>query len=147
MASTVVEMHIFKAEVATWKECSVPLHYLGVHISAVRGSSLISTWAMKTWSLDRKPVPFRDAAYWHGFLRVPDNILDQVLSRSGNAGIYVSPKDANKRHDERFTVVAIPDCSLNEALKKAATHDKTLGIVKLRDQYGIRCRRENAAHL
>eukprot|EP00435_Cladocopium_sp_Y103_P019250 s2144_g4.t1 len=147
MASTVVEMHIFKSEVAVWKECSVPLHYLGVHISAVRGSSLISTWAMKTWSLDRKPVPFREAAYWHGFLRVPDNILDQVLSRSGNAGIYVSPKDANKRHDERFTVVAIPDCSLNEAQKKAAMHDKTLGIVKLRDQYGIRCRRENAAHL
>ena len=72
MASTVVEMHIFKDEVAVWKECSVPLHYLGVHISAARGSSLLSTWSMRTWSNARQPVPFRDAAYWHGYIRVPD---------------------------------------------------------------------------
>lgn len=147
MASTVVEMHIFKDEVAVWKECSVPLHYLGVHISAARGSSLLSTWSMRTWSNARQPVPFRDAAYWHGYIRVPDEILDQMLSRSGSAGIYLSPRDPSKRHDERYSVIAIPECTLTDAQRKASSHDKALGIVKLREQSGIRCRREFAPQL
>ena len=146
-ASTVIELHILRSEVGVWKECSVPLHYLGVHISAVRGSSLIATWSMKTWKNTRQPAPFRDADYWHGFIRVSDDILDQVLSRSGHAGIYVSPRDENRRHDERFAVIAMPDCALQDAQKKAAAFDKTLGIVHLRDQFGIRCRREHAANL
>ena len=146
-ASTVIELHIFRKEVGSWKECSVPLHYLGVHISAVRGSSLIATWSMKTWSEGRKPVPFMDAAYWHGFFRVPDEILDQVLARSGHAGIYVAPKDDNRRHDERFSVIAMPELNLLEVQKKAALYDKALGIVKLRDQFAIRCRREHSSNL
>ena len=146
-ASTVIELHILRKEVGAWKECNVPLHYLGVHISAVRGSSLIATWSMKTWSEDRKPVPFMEAAYWHGFIRVPDEILDQVLVRSGHAGIYVSPQDGSKRHDERFAAIAMPDLNLMEIQKKAAMHDKALGIVKLRDQFAIRCRREHSSCL
>eukprot|EP00435_Cladocopium_sp_Y103_P007976 s1192_g2.t1 len=146
-ASTVVEIHIFRAEVSSWKECSVPLHYMGVHIPAVRGSSLIATWAMKTWNDSRQPSPFREATYWHGFVRVPDDILDQVLSRSGQAGIYVSPRDDNRRHDDRFAVIAMPDCGLPEVLKKASSFERTLGIVRLRDQFGIRCRREHSAAL
>ena len=146
-ASTVVELHIYKSEVGSWKECSVPLHYLGVHISAVRGSSLISTWSMKTWKSTRQPSPFKEADYWHGFIRVPDDILDQVLCRSGYAGIYVSPKDGNRRHDDRFAVIAMPDCGLTEVQKKAAAQEKALGVVRLRDQFGIRCRREHSSSL
>eukprot|EP00435_Cladocopium_sp_Y103_P061115 s306_g22.t1 len=102
---------------------------------------------MKTWSDTRCPAPFKEAQYWHGYIRVHDDILDQVLSRSGLAGIYVSPKDSNRRHDERFSVIALPDCNLSEAQKKASVTDKALGVVKLRDQLGIRCRREHAAAL
>eukprot|EP00435_Cladocopium_sp_Y103_P025320 s325_g6.t1 len=146
-ASTVVELHIYRSEVGNWKECSVPLHYLGVHISAVRGSSLIATWALKTWKLSRQASPFKEADLWHGYIRVHDDILDQVLGRSGQSGIYVSPKDANRRHDDRFTVIAMPDCGLAEVQKRAAAHEKSLGIVKLRDQLGIRCRQEHASSL
>eukprot|EP00435_Cladocopium_sp_Y103_P013837 s2511_g3.t1 len=147
MASTVVEIHIYRSEVGSWKECSVPLHYLGVHISAVRGSSLIATWAMKTWGSSRQPAPFSEAQCWHGYVRVADDILDQVLARSGQSGIYVSARDEHKRHDDRFAVIALPNCSLQEAQKKAASFERTLGIVRLRDQFGIRCRREHTAVL
>eukprot|EP00435_Cladocopium_sp_Y103_P057028 s96_g19.t1 len=146
-ASTVVELRIVRAEVSAWRECSVPLHYLGVHISAVRGSNLIATWSLKTWKDARQPSSFQEAQYWHGYVRISDEILDQVLARSGFAGIYVDAKDANKRHDERFAVIAVPNSSLQEIQKKASTQEKALGIVKLRDQYGIRCRREHAAVL
>eukprot|EP00435_Cladocopium_sp_Y103_P054187 s604_g17.t1 len=147
MASTVVELHIMRSEVSSWKECSVPLHYLGVHVSAVRGSSLIATWSFKTWQEPRTPSPFKEAQYWHGYIRVPDDILDQVLVRSGHAGIYLSPKDMSRRHDDRFAVIALPDCSLQDALKKAGSLERGLGVVKLRDQLGIRCRREHASAL
>ena len=146
-ATTVLEIHIYRSEVAQWKECAVPLHYLGVHCSAVRGNNLLATWAMKTFSHERKPVPFQNADYWHGFVRVQDNLLEQILVRSGFSGIYISPKSAEKRHDDRFTVVTLPNGSLAEVQKRATACDKALGIVKVRDQLAIRCKREHAASM
>ena len=102
---------------------------------------------MKTWKSSRQPSPFKEADYCHGFIRVPDDILDQVLCRSGYAGIYVSPKDGNRRHDDRFAVIAMPDYGLIEVQKKAAAQEKALGVVRLRDQFGIRCRREHSSLL
>ena len=146
-ATTVLEIHIFRNEVTQWKECAVPLHYLGVHCSAVRGSNLMATWAMKTFNNDRKPTPFQTADYWHGFVRVQDILLDQILVRSGFAGIYISPKSAEKRHDDRYAVITLPNTSLGETQKKVAACDRALGIVKVRDELAIRCRREHAPHL
>eukprot|EP00438_Fugacium_kawagutii_P031483 Skav235037 [mRNA] locus=scaffold287:159594:164108:+ [translate_table: standard] len=146
-AATVVELHIMKNEVVAWKECGVPLHYLGVHVSACRGNSLVSTWSLRTFSSDRKPTPFRDASYWHGFIKVEDAILDQVLARSGWAGIYLTPRNAEKRLDERYTAITIPDVSLADIQKKAASSDHALGIVRIKDQLAIRCRREHATTL
>eukprot|EP00438_Fugacium_kawagutii_P021184 Skav201581 [mRNA] locus=scaffold152:211979:216484:+ [translate_table: standard] len=146
-ASTAVEIHIYKSEVAKWADCSVPLHYLGVHVSAVRGSSLIAQWAFRTYSASRSPVGFKDSAYWHGYIRVQDDILDAVIARSGWHGIYLSPKNADRRHDERYSIVVMPECTLSDAQKKASTQDKALGIVKVKDQYAVRCRREHAVAL
>ena len=53
----------------------------------------------------------------------------------------------NRRHDDRFAVIALLDCSLQDALKKAGNVERALGVVRLRDQLGIRCRREHAAAL
>eukprot|EP00438_Fugacium_kawagutii_P030423 Skav216208 [mRNA] locus=scaffold238:157581:162100:+ [translate_table: standard] len=146
-ASTAVEIHIFRDEVAKWSDCSVPLHYLGVHVPAVRGSSLVAQWAFKTYTSSREVAAFRDSKYWHGFIRVQDEILDSVIARSGWQGIYMSPKNANRRHDERYTVVVIPECTLADAQKRATNQDKALGIVKVKDQFAVRCRRENAMTL
>eukprot|EP00438_Fugacium_kawagutii_P002768 Skav202252 [mRNA] locus=scaffold1417:297672:302195:- [translate_table: standard] len=143
-ASTVLEIYIHKNEVGNWRECSVPLHYLGVHVSAVRGSSLLAQWAWKTYSAERQPAAFKEASYWRGFVRVYDEILDSVLTRSGTSGIYMIPKGPDRKHDERFAIITMPDHSLQEVQKKAATSDKSLGIVRVRDQFAIRCRRDNA---
>eukprot|EP00438_Fugacium_kawagutii_P013663 Skav213136 [mRNA] locus=scaffold107:376351:402111:+ [translate_table: standard] len=122
-ASTAVEIHIFRNEVAKWADCSVPLHYLGVHVSAVRGSSLIAQWAFRTYTAARAPASFKDSAYWHGYVRVQDEIWTQ------------------------FSVIVMPECSLAEAQKRASAHDKALGIVKVKEQYAVRCRREHATAL
>ena len=146
-ASTVVELHIIRKEVSDWKDCAIPLHYLGIHISAVRGDNLISTWALKAWNDDKKVVPVKSATYWHGYFRVKDEILEQIISRSGYAGIYVSPKSDTKRHDERYAVVVVPNTSLADVQKRASTIEKAMGIVKVRDQFAIRCRREHVGLL
>eukprot|EP00438_Fugacium_kawagutii_P017561 Skav228549 [mRNA] locus=scaffold1887:561786:566294:- [translate_table: standard] len=142
-ASTVLEVHIFRKEVVAWRECSVPLHYLGVHISAMRGSSIISTWSMRSYSEDRRPAPAKDSSYWHGYVRIPDDILEQVLVRSGWNGIYITPRNAEKRLDDRYAAVTLPDGGINEAQRRASALEQALGIVRIRDQFGIRCRREH----
>eukprot|EP00438_Fugacium_kawagutii_P024750 Skav213500 [mRNA] locus=scaffold3849:181721:186236:+ [translate_table: standard] len=142
--STVLEIHIYRDQVVAWKECSVPLHYLGVQISAVRGSSLISAWAWKSFNADRTPTPYRESAYWHGYVRVEDQILDAVLGRSGWAGIYITPKTPERKLDERFSVITIPDTNLADVQRKVGSMDKVLGIVRIRDQLGVRCRRDHA---
>eukprot|EP00438_Fugacium_kawagutii_P014767 Skav228756 [mRNA] locus=scaffold589:114345:118814:+ [translate_table: standard] len=63
------------------------------------------------------------------------------------AGIYLSPKTADRRHDERYSVIIMPECSLSEAQKRASAHDKALGIVKIKEQYAVRCKREHAMAL
>ena len=146
-ASTTVELHIYRSEVAAWKECSVPLHYIGVHISAIRGDSLISTWSLKSWNETRQQTPFREASYWHGYFRVQDSILEHVLQRSGSAGIYLTPRTADRRHDDRYAAITMPNRSLSDMQKLAADCDKALGIVRVKDQLAIRCKREDAPQL
>ena len=143
--STVLEIQIYRDEVTNWKDCSVPLHFLGVHIPALRGSNLLATWSLKTFNRDRKPTPFREADLWHGFVRIGDAILDSVLVRSGISGIYITPKGIDKRPDERYAIVVIPSSNHGDALKRVKNCDKSLGLVRLKDQYAVRCRKENLA--
>lgn len=94
--TTTLELHIMRDEVVCWRECGVPLHYLGLQISAARGNSLVSTWALRSYSADRQPKAFREAKYWHGFIRVEDSILDQVLMRSGWGGDLLDTTNSRK---------------------------------------------------
>ena len=146
-ASTVLELQILRREVPNWKDCAAPLHYVGVHVSALRGDSLISTWSIKTFDDNRKPTPQREATMWHGFLRVPDSILELVLARSGTAGIYFQPKDETKRHDDRFGIVIVPNANLAELQQRINGLDKALGLTRVRDHLAVRCRREHITAL
>ena len=141
--STVLEIQIFRDEITNWKDCSVPLHFLGVHIPALRGSSLLATWSLKTFNRDRKPTPFREADLWHGFVRVGDSIFDSVLARSGISGIYITHKGIDKKPDERYASVVIPSSNHDDALKRVKNCDKSLGLARLKDQCAVRCRKEN----
>ena len=116
---------------------------MGVHIPALRGSNLLATWSLKTFNRDRKPTPFREADLWHGFVRISDAILDSVLARSGISGIYITPKGIDKRPDERYAIVIIPSSNHDDALKRVKNCEKSLGLARLKDQYAVRCRKEN----
>ena len=144
MESTVIEFGIHKKYVRNWQDTTVPLHYVGVHVPALRGNNLLAVWSVKAW-LDNKVVHHSQADHWHGYFRIADCLLPQVLMRSGAAGIFLNPKTAERKHDPRFTTVALPAKQLTEVAAKADACANALGVVKMGEGFAIRCRREDAA--
>lgn len=105
-AATTVEFSIHRSFIDCWRDTAVPLHYIGVHASALRGSHLLATWSIKPWNDQRKVSSHAGASYWQGYMRVPDAILLPVLSRSGFAGIFFQPKGQDRKADGRFATIA-----------------------------------------
>eukprot|EP00438_Fugacium_kawagutii_P028473 Skav205294 [mRNA] locus=scaffold1587:44243:48436:+ [translate_table: standard] len=145
-ASTVIEFTIERKHVTQWSTTQVPLHYLGVHCPPLRGSNLLAVWAVKAWN-GQKASSHHAASHWHGYFRVADTLLTQILGRSGTAGVFYCPKTQAKKHDPRFVAIPIPSASLQETLKQAESCPNALGVVKLTDAFAIRCKREHAASI
>eukprot|EP00438_Fugacium_kawagutii_P004944 Skav216516 [mRNA] locus=scaffold4485:34675:39015:+ [translate_table: standard] len=146
MASTVIEFSICREYVGTWDDTALPMNYLGIHIPALRGSNLLAQWSVKSWSKN-KPVPHGQADRWHGFIRIADSLLSQVLQRSGVSGVFLNPKAENKRHDPRYIALPVPSKVLSEVIAKAEGHAESLGIVRMGQGFGIRCKREESTQL
>eukprot|EP00435_Cladocopium_sp_Y103_P058103 s1265_g20.t1 len=144
MESTVVEFGIYKKYVGNWQDTAVPLHYVGVHVPALRGNNLLAVWSVKAWS-GNKVVHHNQADHWHGYFRIADCLLKQVLVRSGSAGIFLNPKTVDRKHDPRYTTVAMPSKQLAEVAAKAESCANAAGVVKMGESFAIRCRREDAA--
>eukprot|EP00438_Fugacium_kawagutii_P015362 Skav226112 [mRNA] locus=scaffold702:224569:228730:- [translate_table: standard] len=142
--SMVVEFTIERKHVPQWNATQIPMHYLGVHCSPLRGNNLLAVWSVKAWA-GQKLSQHASATHWHGFIRVSDNLLTQILSRSVNAGIFMCPKTIAKRHDPRCSAISIPTASLQEALAKAESTPNVLGVVKMGESFASRCKREHTA--
>eukprot|EP00438_Fugacium_kawagutii_P013592 Skav223053 [mRNA] locus=scaffold1069:338833:342747:- [translate_table: standard] len=143
-ASTVIEFTVEKAFVAHWGSTQIPLHYLGVHIPPLRGNNLLAVWSIKAYN-NKQVCNHANASHWHGFFRVSDELLMQILPKSGNAGIFLCPKSASKRHDPRFVAIPLASGTLQEAIQKADGCDKALGVVRMGSSFAIRCKREDSA--
>ncbi len=143
LEATTIEFIIVRDHVSNWSDTAVPLHYIGIHVPALRGSNLLSTWSIKAWGEGKKPIHYSNANHWHGYFRIQDDLLGSVLSRSGAAGIFMNPKTQDKRHDHRFATVAIPGQSLQEVIAKAEQCKHSVGIAKMGAQFAIRCKREH----
>ena len=141
--ATTIEFFIVREYTSRWADTTVPLHFLGVQVPSLRGQNLLSTWSIKAWSNSKKVCGHGDAAYWHGYFRIYDNMLPAVLSRSGANGVFFNPKTADKKHDNRYAVVLLPVKQINEALQKAEICQHAMGVVRIGDQFGVRCKREH----
>eukprot|EP00438_Fugacium_kawagutii_P029704 Skav222844 [mRNA] locus=scaffold1263:166803:171323:+ [translate_table: standard] len=146
-AATTIEFSIHRSLIDKWSDTAMPLHYLGIHVSALRGSHLLATWSIKPWGEGKKVIGHAKASYWHGYFRIPDRILVPVLSRSGVAGIFFHAKGSDKRADPRFTTIALPNRSYKEVMDKAEACVGSLGLAKFGSTYAIRCKREDADEL
>ena len=126
--ATTVEVLISRDFIKDWDLTSNAMNYLGVQISELRGQGkILSTWSMRTYK-KRKACDRRDADSWHGFIRLPDQLLDACLKRSGTNGIFLTPKSSDKRGDPRYGIVSMPGMKLDEIVKKIAQVKEALGI-------------------
>lgn len=91
----------------------------------------------------RNKTGHQSAHHLHGFVRVASSLVDATLIRSGAAGIFIAPKDAQKKHHPNYAVIQMPGIDLEEAVAIA----KKQKAVQLAKSFAIRCRRTDLATL
>ena len=144
VVATVVEFCILRKHTASWSETALPLNYLGKHVTVLRGPNLLSYWALKTFGDDRKPAAHSKATSWRGFFKVADTLLDNVLAKSGIAGIFMTPKGDDHKADARYVPIPITTGTLDDAWNKSVGCEHALGVALWGDRFAVRCRREHA---
>ena len=89
----------------------------------------------------------QSAHHLHGFVRVATTLVDATLVRSGAAGIFIAPKDSQKKHHPNYAIIQMPGIDLEEAVAIAKKHKTALGVVQLAKSFAIRCKRTDLATL
>ena len=139
----VIEFTIYRKEVETWDEVKSPVVYLGLKIAETKTTKILSTWAVKSYSDQRKPIEHTKASYVHGYLRVLEASADPLLARSGWFGIYLVPKNNLKKPHEAYAIVPVPNKSVEQLHAVVQSTKNALGIVKTMSALAVRCRREH----
>ncbi len=139
----VVEFTIYRDEVEAWDEVKSPVVYLGLKIAETKSTKILSTWAVKSYSEQRKPIEHSKATYVHGYLRVLEASADPLLARSGWFGIYLVPKNSLKKPHEAYSIVTVPNKNVEQLHAIVQSTKNALGIVKTMNALAVRCRREH----
>lgn len=141
--ATAVEFSIIRKHTAAWADTSLPLNYIGKHVTVLRGPNLLSYWALKTFGDNRLPCPHSKATAWRGFFKVADcwttSLSSQVLLAS-----FSHPKVLITRPTPASFLCPWP-------LAHWRMHGSALLIVSISpgvalsgDKFAIRCKREHA---
>eukprot|EP00435_Cladocopium_sp_Y103_P074243 s90_g47.t1 len=118
-------------------DCPKTHQPVGEHLDAI----IMEVWGRSFGKVEGGRAPAPDATYFSVFLRIPASVLRPLLQTS-IAGVYVDPrKDQNP--DDRFRVIWLPSHSASEASHANKTCAKALGLVRLRQKYGIRVAAED----
>eukprot|EP00438_Fugacium_kawagutii_P005874 Skav200945 [mRNA] locus=scaffold2354:77239:81345:- [translate_table: standard] len=147
--TAILEITILRSAVPKWGETVNPCNYLGRHLPEIRNCKVISSWSFFPYDDARRKCAHEQAKYLHGFVKVAEDQLDNTLTRSGTAGIYMTVKGVDKKLDPRFGVVPMHGTSLEDILRMAKTIPKVLGVVMAgREQtLALRGRREHIAEI
>ena len=140
--ATVIEFCIAQKFTPTWPDTAIPLNYLGKQVTILRDQ--ISCPFGLSDALVMTRCGHQKAVMWKGYIKVADALLDQVLAKSGVAGVFFTPKGADHRADGRFVPIPLTAGSLDDALSKAALCEHGLGIALRGDKFAVRTRREHA---
>ena len=140
----VLELIIRKELVTAWSEVQSPLAYLGLHIPEMRRDAVIEAWSLFPYGSHCWKTQHDHASYVHGFCKVKATAADQILKRSGHAGIFLAPKTPDKKKDLSYSLIQIPGKTLDEVICLSKDVPHTLGVVECMTNYAVRTRREHA---
>ena len=141
--TVVLEFHIEREYTSDWSATQNTLQFIGKHFQDLRNGGTLSSWAIRPFDKNRKQVQHQQASSIHGFLRVSDDKLKQVLGKSGTEGIFVTPKTDEKQLDPRYAAVVLPGASFEDAKSKALHYKPSLGIVMIKKQFAVRVAKES----
>lgn len=144
-----LEVTIQRKLVPKWQDVHNPLNYLGLQSPEIRNEQVIQSWSFKPYTADRMKCKHDDAAYVHGFVKIPEALLVSTLQRSGLAGVFLQVKGPDRKHCPRFGVIAMHGMTLDEVVKQGRSIDEVLGVVQLSQPnvYGLRAKREHLASI
>ena len=140
--TVVIEFHIEKEYTSDWGATQNTLQFIGKHFPELRNGGTLSSWAIRPFDKNRKQVMHHQAISIHGFLRVSEEKLKQVLVRSGTEGVFLTPKTDSKQLDPRYAAVLLPGATFEEAKSKALHFKPSIGIVMIKKQFAVRVAKE-----
>ena len=140
-----LEVFIIRNLVNQWQDVQNPLNYLGLQLPEIRKGQVIASWNFRAYDEGRQRCKHDQANYVHGFVKIPEEVLQPTLVRSGQAGVFLQVKADNKKPDPRFCIVAMHGQTLEEVVKMAKTLKNVLGVVQLGQNgvFALRARREH----
>ena len=140
-----LEFTLRRSLINKWESTATPMHFLGVQCPELRGEGkIISSWSVRSYK-ERKVVPFAEAQHWHGYLKLDARFVDAVLKRSGQQGIFFTPRGQDKKPDSRYAVLPLPGFTLEKIREAISDTPQALGIAVLSADFktfGVRCRKE-----
>ena len=140
-----LEVFIMKNLVNQWQDVQNPLNYLGLQLPEIRKGQVIASWNFRSYDDNRQKCKHENAQYVHGFVKIPEDVLQPTLIRSGQAGVFLQVKAENKKPDPRFGIVPMHGQSLEEVVKLAKTLKNVLGVVQMGQNgvFALRAKREH----
>eukprot|EP00438_Fugacium_kawagutii_P025315 Skav217868 [mRNA] locus=scaffold2487:71341:75261:+ [translate_table: standard] len=104
---------------------------------------IFELWSRSFLDDQGRKTPPPDAALFTAFLRIPAGATDKLVANTPH-GVYVEPRgERPKEHDDRFRVIWLPGTSPEEAAHHCRTFDKAVSLVRLKNKFGIRVKKED----
>ena len=142
--STVIEVLIEANRCSFWDAVAKPLDMLVQCIPTLRSrENLLSHWSWKFTDGKRHVVSPSNAVTLHGYIRIPEAILDVVLRASGPCGVSMWPKSPDRQNDPRFSHIPVGAQTFEEAAAIAQSTQHGVGFVHHNQKWLVRCRREH----
>eukprot|EP00438_Fugacium_kawagutii_P011105 Skav203176 [mRNA] locus=scaffold39:103479:107678:- [translate_table: standard] len=104
---------------------------------------IFEIWARNFLDEQGKRTDGDRAVLFTAFVRVPAGAVDKLLINSPT-GVYIEPRsDKPREYDDRYRVVWLPGASADEAMHQCKTYEKAMCLVRLRNKYGVRVKKED----
>ena len=143
IASVVIEVQVEAERCKFWSGIVKPLDIVVQGIAALRSKDkLLAHWSWTWTDGKRGRSQPSEALMLHGYIRIPDSEVHQVLAASGPNGFSLWAKSPDKTNDARFSHIAITAQSEDEVAALAQSTPHALGYVHQNGKWLIRCKRE-----
>eukprot|EP00438_Fugacium_kawagutii_P029116 Skav233713 [mRNA] locus=scaffold2120:164991:169655:+ [translate_table: standard] len=107
--------------------------------------ALLDVWRRQFLKAGFKPERPDQAVLYSVLIRVPSQLLMELLRQSGVGGVYMEPRSPDgKAVDQDFAVIWVPKTNKANLIRLRQTVDKVLGLARLLDRWGLRTEASNA---